>query len=142
MTNQDNSTGASRLQSRARDLLERAERMQDLHAQAQAQVLAGRAGAPASAMGHVDATRLLEQTSNQAIADLHLALHDAAQQARRLAQVDPEIARLNARINGAKAEPPAEVIDVDATEVTEDGPSGPPEALPSPTPPGTPDTED
>jgi hypothetical protein len=142
MTSQDNSTGASRLQSRARDLLERAERMQDLHAQAQAQVLAGRAGAPASAVGQVDATRLLEQTSNQAIADLHLALQDAAHQARRLAQADPEIARLNARIHGAKPEPTADVIDVVATEVVEESPSGPQEALPSPTPPGAPDTED
>lgn len=119
MTKQTRSDGMDRLQSRARDLLERAERMQDLHSQAQARVLAGRISAPAQGRAETDAIRLLAQSSNQAIAAMHLALQDAAQEAGQLAQGDPQIACLNNRIHGAHPERSGDLIDVDATEIVD-----------------------
>lgn len=139
MSKQCISTSTSDLRSRARDLLERAERTQALHAQTQAEALARRAGATPAAPGQADAVQLLSHSASQAIHDMHLALQEAAQQAHRLAQADPEIARLNARINGTEPNAPPEVIDVDGTEVAGDG-SGDQTRIFPPLPPTAPDS--
>jgi hypothetical protein len=124
------------LPSRARDLLERAERMQDLHGQAQAQLVAHHTRLPAAgsaANGSLDPAQLLPQSARAAIHDTHLALQEAAEQARQMAQGDPVLARLNARIHGVvpPAAPTADVIDVEATEPVPGRTAG---ALPPPQP--------
>ena len=114
-----------RLQPRACDVFARAARMQDLHAQAQAQILGKAPASPeATVSGNrtppasADPQRVLAHNAGQALVDTHQALQAAARQAHQMALADPVMARLNARINGqAVLAPPGEVIDVDMAEV-------------------------
>lgn len=130
----DPSQAASRMHSRARCLLERAERIQDLHGQAQGRVLARGGSALPAATGALDPMALLGRSAGQAVHDMHLALRDAARQANVLVQSDAQIARLNARIHGTAGEAPPVVIDVDAVEVMREDDEAPANALP-PAPP-------
>lgn len=105
MTQDQDPYGVLRLQPRARDVFARAARMQDLHAQAQVQALAAASGpAPLAAAGANDPPQQrLSQAAARAVVSAHDRLQAAAQQARQLALLDPVMAQLNARINGAGA---------------------------------------
>ena len=125
MTDDHDPFDLRRLQPRARDVFARAARMQDLHAQAQAQILGKAPASPDAPLGASrtppvgsDPQRLLAHNAGQALVDTHQALQSAARQAHQMALADPVMAKLNARINGlAVLAPPGEVIDVDMAEV-------------------------
>ena len=129
MTNEFDPFDPSRLQARARMLLARAARMQDLHGQTQANALS-HLGAPAAdaatapvvtgPQGQPSPGRLISQAAGQAVADTHHALQVAAAQARRLALTDPVISRLDAEINGIGSllkTIDSDVVDVPAIEM-------------------------
>lgn len=108
--------GAQRLQQRARGVLARAARLQDLHGQAYDQVRSGAAGhlAPAATP-----QALLEQYASGAIVDTLTRLHAAAAAATQMAATDGELARLERDIHGTGGPAPVpDVIDVQAVEVT------------------------
>ena len=113
--------GVLRLQHRARDVFARAARMQDLHAQAQVQALAAATGpAPLVPAGANDPPQQrLSHAAARAVVSAHDRLQAAAQQARQLALLDPVMAQLNARINGAGATAPAtgQVLDMALQEL-------------------------
>lgn len=114
------------LQGRARAVFARAARMQDLHAQAQAQVhvlgMPGSARAPQRLAGQPPhPQQLLSTAAASAVVDTHDRLQQAAHLAQQMALADPLMAWLNSRINGpaaTAAEPAPEVLDMDLTEVT------------------------
>lgn len=122
MTQDHDPYGLRRLQPRARDIFARAARMQDLHGQAQAQAL-GAAASPAllaPAGANEPPQQRLSQAAARAVVGAHDRLQAAAQQARQRALLDPVMAQLNARINGADAAvlTTGQVLDMDLQELT------------------------
>ena len=114
-----------RLQQRARSVFARAARMQDLHGHAFALEQANRPDSPLHIPAGTHAGnpgQLMSQNAASAIASTLGHLQAAAASAAQIAVSDPEIARLNAEINGIDllAAPADDVVDVDAVEVKGD----------------------
>lgn len=114
-----------RLQQRARGVFARAARMQDLHGHASALKQANRSDAPLHSLASTHAGspgQMLSENAASAITSTLGHLQAAAASAAQMAASDPEIARLNAEINGIDllAAPQDDVIDVDAVEVKGD----------------------
>lgn len=146
MTSEFDPLDPRNLQSRARMLLARAGRMQDLHGQTQATALAQRsvadaAGTPAAGTtpGDLHPDRMLAQSAAQAVNDTHRSLLAAAAQASQAARTDPVIARLNAGIHGMNllagtvGAVDDDVVDVTAVEMPKPPPPGDPASEPGDT---------
>jgi len=115
--------GLLRLQGRARDVFARAARMQDLHAQAQAQTLSNPVlHRPTVPDGIADQPQQhLSQHAARDVIHAHGHLRQAADLAHQMALTDPVMTQLNARINGATAAAsalPVEVLDMDLTDIS------------------------
>ena len=130
----DDLLAAGRLQNRARLILARSARLQDLHAQAVQDQRQAAETRPLTGRLPLDASpqAVLQRSAAEALIDTHVLLQAAAAQAYRKAATDPLLARLQARIDGPVVPDPGPmVIDVQATEVRAAAmPSGE-----SPTPP-------
>lgn len=125
MNDQFDPLDSRRLQQRARGVLARAARMQDLHGHAFALEQANRSGTPHTSLAGTQACspgQLLSQNAASAIASTLGRLQAAAASAAQMAASDPEIARLNAEIDRIDllAAPPDDVVDVEAVEVKGD----------------------
>ncbi|MBQ0942274.1 hypothetical protein KAK07_02875 [Ideonella sp. 4Y16] len=124
----DDPDAVRRLQPRARDLLARADRMQQLHGLAyDAQRLSPTTGqAPATPRpDHPQAH--LEGQAAQAVLQAHAELQQAAQLARQLAAQDPVLARLHTRLHGGLSPELPPVVPADGAG------AAPLAALPPPT---------